>query len=194
MTKSTSKITVLKDHHTKKKPLFHPFSCVFLLNGGIIPGTHRPLLIQRLLMSPVGRLIAAALSERSLRKNFDRIFGPRTRPTDAEIHEFWRLVEHNGGRRIVHKIIRYMDERERRRERWIGILRTTTVPLRLINGLADPIAGAHVAEHFRRCVPDADVVGLEEIGHYPQIEAPDSVLEGLLGLVRSASRGPAREA
>jgi pimeloyl-ACP methyl ester carboxylesterase len=153
---------------------------VCLLNGGIIPGAHRPLLIQKLLMSPIGGPLAALLSERSLRRSFHRIFGPHTPPTDDEIREFWSLIEHNGGRRVVHKIIRYMAEREVKRDRWVGILMTTKVPVRLINGLADPISGAHVVEHYRRLVLRADVVELAGIGHYPQIEAPDAVVAGLL--------------
>jgi pimeloyl-ACP methyl ester carboxylesterase len=164
-----------------------------LLNGGIIPGTHRPLLIQKLLMSPVGGLLAPRLSVRSLRRSLHRIFGPRTRLSEPEVRELWSLIECKGGRRVVHKLIRYMAEREEHRERWVEILRNTTVPVRLVNGLADPISGAHVVEHYRRLVADADVVGLEEIGHYPQLEAPDAVLAGWLPLIRSASaRAPRR--
>ncbi len=81
---------------------------------------------------------------------------------------------------MIPKIIRYMAEREHHRERWVGILQTTAVPLRLINGLADPISGAHVVEHYRRLVARPDVIELDGIGHYPQIEAPAAVLEGLL--------------
>ena len=156
---------------------------VCLLNGGIIPGTHRPLLIQKLLLSPIGALLAAFVSRRTLRKGFQRIFGPRTQPTDEQIQEFWSLIEFNNGRRVAHKVSRYMSEREQQRDRWVGILQTTAVPLRLINGLADPISGAHVAEHYRRLVPDPDVVGLEQIGHYPQIEAPQDVLAAFLAFV-----------
>lgn len=163
---------------------------VCLLNGGIIPGTHRPLLIQKALMSPIGGLLASFLSERTLRRSFRRICGPRTRPTDEEIRDIWSLIEHADGRRVVHKIIRYMAERETHRDRWIGILGTTTVPLRLINGLADPISGAHVVEHYRRLVPEADVVGLDGIGHYPQIEAPQAVLAGLLSFALGRSEDP----
>jgi len=166
---------------------------VCLLNGGIIPGTHRPLLIQKVLMSPIGGLLALLLSERTLQRSLRRIFGPRTQPTDEEIRDFWSLIEHGDGRRVVHKIIRYMAERETHRNRWTGILGTTTVPLRLINGLADPISGAHVVEHYRRLVPEADVVGLDGIGHYPQFEAPEAVLDGLLPFALGATERPERE-
>lgn len=159
---------------------------VCLLNGGIIPGTHRPLAIQKMLMSPIGKLLASFMSERSLRRSFKRIFGRATQPTDDEIREFWTLIETGGGRAVVHKIIRYMKEREVHCARWVGILAATTVPLRLINGLADPISGAHVVEQYRRLVADANVVGLEEIGHYPQLEDPERTLDAVISHIEAA--------
>jgi pimeloyl-ACP methyl ester carboxylesterase len=39
-----------------------------------------------------------------------------------------------------------------------------------------PISGAHMAKHYRELIPYADVVELEGIGHYPQVQAPTAVL------------------
>jgi pimeloyl-ACP methyl ester carboxylesterase len=50
----------------------------------------------------------------------------------------------------------------------------------LIDGLADPISGEHMVQRYRELVPNADVCELPKIGHYPQIEAPDRVLDGYL--------------
>lgn len=159
---------------------------VCFLNGGLFPGVHRPLPIQHLLMGPLGPLVSRLLRRSALRRSFRRIFGPRTQPTEAEIDDFWQLIEYNDGRRVLHRLIRYMAERKIHGPRWVDALRTTTVPLRLIDGLADPISGAHVAEHYRRTVPDPDVVGLDEIGHYPQVEAPAAVVLAIRALVRGA--------
>lgn len=49
------------------------------------------------------------------------------------------------------------------------------VPLRVINGADDPVSGAHMIVRLREELPDADVVSLSGIGHYPQIESPLSV-------------------
>ena len=50
----------------------------------------------------------------------------------------------------------------------------------LIDGAYDPISGGHLAEHYRRVIPGAEVVELQDIGHYPQVEAPELVVENCL--------------
>jgi pimeloyl-ACP methyl ester carboxylesterase len=52
--------------------------------------------------------------------------------------------------------------------------------MRFINGLLDPISGAHMVVRYRELVPNPDVVELPDIGHYPQLEAPDAVLAAIL--------------
>jgi pimeloyl-ACP methyl ester carboxylesterase len=54
------------------------------------------------------------------------------------------------------------------------------MPLRFVNGLADPISGAHMAARYRELVPNPDVALLRGIGHYPQLEAPDAVADAIL--------------
>ncbi len=150
--------------------------CV-LLNGGIIPEAHRPTLVQRLLMTPLGPLISLAMNRRKLGQIFHHIFGPQTPPSDDEITACWQLIKENGGNRISHKLIRYMAERKVYRDRWVSVLQRPPVPVRLIDGLLDPISGAHLVEGYRRLAPDADIVELPDIGHYPQLEAPDRVIK-----------------
>ena len=166
---------------------------VCFLNGGLFPETHRPRFIQRLLASPIGPLLGRLTTERSFRGSFAAIFGPATQPSREELRDFWQLVSGNGGARIMHKLIGYMEERRRQRERWVGALQQTSVPLRLIDGALDPVSGRHMAERYRELVPDPDVVILAEIGHYPQVEAPEAVLEAYLEFRKriELKRGPA---
>ena len=151
-----------------------------LLNGGLFPGAYRPLLIQKLLMSPLGALLGPLLPESRFRRRFASIFGERTKPTGKELQDFWQLFVFNNGRRVTHKVIQYMKERRRFAERWTGALQKSNVPLRLIDGAADPISGTHMAAAYRELVPNPDVVLLDGIGHYPQIEDPDKVTEHFL--------------
>ena len=59
----------------------------------------------------------------------------------------------------------------------------TSVPLRLINGVHDPVSGGHVVDRLELLRPGLDAVRLP-VGHYPQIEAPADVLTALLEFVR----------
>ncbi|MEO1204314.1 MAG: alpha/beta fold hydrolase, partial [Pseudomonadota bacterium] len=82
-------------------------SSVCLLNGGLFPETHRPRLIQRLLLTPLGALLGRAVSQRSFDRSMRGVFGAATQPSRAELDAFWQLVNHGDGRRIVHRLIRY---------------------------------------------------------------------------------------
>jgi pimeloyl-ACP methyl ester carboxylesterase len=73
-----------------------------------------------------------------------------------------------------------MAERRRHRQRWAGALIQARVPLRLVIGMQDPIAGGHMLERYRELLPKPDTVALEGLGHYPQVEAPEHVLAAVL--------------
>jgi pimeloyl-ACP methyl ester carboxylesterase len=155
-----------------------PSAC--FLNGGLFPEIHRPLLIQKLLLSPLGPLVASFVSERRFRWSFSSIFGRHTRPSSQELQEFWELITCNEGVKAAPRVIQYMQERQANRARWVGILQTTKVPLQLIIGAEDPVSGAQVAARYAELVPNPDMVVLDDVGHYPQLEAPDRVLQAYL--------------
>jgi len=105
------------------------------------------------------------------------VFGAHTQPSDAELDDYWRLIAESDGPAVMHRLIRYMPERVRQRERWVTAMQRCNVPLRVIDGAADPISGAHMVARYRELIPTPDTVLLEGIGHYPQVEAPQRVLE-----------------
>lgn len=153
---------------------------VCFLNGGLFPETHHPLLMQRLLLSPLGGLIARAITKPRFARTMTHIFGSATPPTAEQVEGFWQLLTFNDGKRIIPKLIGYMVERRQHRERWVGALQNTYRLLKLINGAVDPISGAHMADRYKELVPEADVTTLAGIGHYPQLEAPREVLRAYL--------------
>jgi pimeloyl-ACP methyl ester carboxylesterase len=153
---------------------------VAFLNGGLFPETHRAVLTQKLLLSPLGPLVARLASRATLAQNMRRIFGPDTQPDEQLLDEFWKLMSASDGRTIMHRLIRYIPERRAQRARWVGALAGAHLPLKLIDGSFDPISGAHMAARYRELVPGADVTALDRIGHYPQVEAPEAVLAAYL--------------
>jgi len=150
---------------------------ICFLNGGLFPETHQPLLIQKILMSPLGFLVGHLFNRTKLKKNFNQIFGPYTQPSEEELTAFWTLISANGGRYVFHLLIRYMQERKDNRERWVGALEKAKIPLRLIDGVYDPISGQNMVDRYREIIPHPDVVELKDIGHFPLVEAPKWVLQ-----------------
>lgn len=150
---------------------------VCFLNGGLLPEAHRPRLIQKLLHSPIGPVLAKTLSRDRFGRSFAAVFGPDTQPSDDEIDAFWSLVQHNDGRRVVPKLLGYMPERRKKRERWVGALQAPKVPVALINGALDPVSGRHLVERYRVEIgSEGFIEELADVGHYPQVEAPEAVV------------------
>ena len=151
-------------------------SCA-LLNGGLFPETHHARTIQKLLLTPLGPLLSRLMSRRSFERSFAAIFGAHTQPTAEELEQFWELIRRDDGHLILHKLIGYMPERRANRERWVGALQHTQVPLRVIDGADDPVSGAHMVARYRELIPHPDTVLLPGIGHYPQVEDSQGVLQ-----------------
>jgi pimeloyl-ACP methyl ester carboxylesterase len=150
---------------------------VILLNGGLFPETHRPLLLQKLLASPLGPAIARLTTYRKFAANMRALCAKPL--ADAEVDGMWRLMTFNNGLVVLPQLIRYMDERRQHRERWVGALQQSRIPLRLVNGLRDPISGAHMVARYRELIPRPDIVELPDAGHYPQVEAPEAVVAAI---------------
>jgi pimeloyl-ACP methyl ester carboxylesterase len=150
---------------------------VCMLNGALFPETHRPVLAQKILISPAGFLFAKLLTEKRFEQSLAAIFGKDTKPTKKELEDFRAVFMYNQGKRVAHKLIRYMRERKIYRERWVGALQRTNVPFRFINGLDDPVSGAHLVARFREIMPQTDIIELPGIGHYPHFECPQKVLK-----------------
>lgn len=162
-----------------------PFSIrsIAFLNGGLFPEATHPLRIQKWLLGPFGSWVARFASERTFVAGMRRIC---VRPMDdAELHEHWERVVRAGGRRVMPKLIRYIRERSRQRERWVGALLRADVPICLIDGVDDPVSGADTVRRWRELLPQAPVHQLSGVGHYPQWEAPGAVLAAFEAFHRS---------
>lgn len=166
---------------SKKNGLIIESIC--FLNGGLFPETHQPLVIQKILMSPIGSIVGRLFNRKKLGQNFKKIFGSNTQPSEKELDDFWYLTSNNGGKYIFHRLIRYMQERKDHRERWVSAIQKTSIPIRLINGVYDPISGQKMADRYKEIIPNPDVIELKNIGHFPLIEAPNLVLKYYLEFI-----------
>lgn len=155
-------------------------SCCFL-NGGLFPETHKALLLQKLLLSPLGWLINRFNNFDKFKKSFSHVFGEHTQPSELELQVLWDIINANDGKHLFHNLITYIRDRRQHRERWVSALQNATMPLALVNGSVDPISGSHMVVRYRELACRLDYVAeLPEIGHYPQVEAPTEVADHYL--------------
>ncbi len=158
---------------------------ICMMIGALFPVTHRPILAQKILISPVGFLFNKLATENRLKQSLASVFGKNTQPTETELDEFLDLIKYNGGKKITHKLIQYMRERAIYRDRWVGALTSYAGPFRLMIGLDDPVSGAHLAARFREIMPDKEVIEIPDIGHFPHFESPDIALSHFLDFHKS---------
>jgi pimeloyl-ACP methyl ester carboxylesterase len=95
----------------EEKRLKFSVETICFLNGALFPETHRPILAQKILASPIGFLFGRFISDTKFKKSLASIFGKDTQPTTEELDEFLQVFKSGDGRRIAHKLIRYMAER-----------------------------------------------------------------------------------
>ncbi|NMY42526.1 alpha/beta hydrolase [Pseudomonas sp. WS 5013] len=154
------------------------YRSVVLLNGGLFPETHFARPMQKLMAGPLGPLLAHLTSRRKLLATFSSVFGAHTQPDEATLEAVWQLVNYHNGLHVLPPLLSYVAERRQFRERWVRALREARMPLALVNGSADPVSGAHMVARFREVVGTQHFIReLPGIGHYPQLEAPQAVLD-----------------
>lgn len=163
-------------------------SGALLFNGSILLDRASPTVGQKLLRSRGGPLFARLTSERTFRAQFARIFSGAHPLTREEAADQWALVAHAGGQRIAHLTINYMNERERLTERWHGAVRDWPGALSLAWGLQDPVATPAVLAGLRELRPGVPVTELPELGHYPQVEAPERIAAAIDAALGQAAR------
>jgi pimeloyl-ACP methyl ester carboxylesterase len=153
-----------------------------MLNAGVYMDMHQALLTQKMLRTPVlGALVARLSSYRLFRYQYPNVYADPASFDEEHYRQQWSLIMNNDGRGVMAKIAGYMRERRKYGERWLEPLHQTKVPFKLIWGREDPIAIFSIAE--RLCKKNQSIVhtSLENVGHYPQLEAAELVAESMLG-------------
>ena len=152
------------------------------LNGGMFVESYTPRLLQKAMSrTPLGDIMSpiqgTPLSRRLADPTINEMFGVNHKPSRELMDKFHQILDYNDGKKVMHKVGQFINDRYVHRNRWVRAMRETTIPMRLIDGPSDPNSGAHMAERYREVIPNPDVVMLaEDISHWPQIEAPGEVL------------------
>jgi pimeloyl-ACP methyl ester carboxylesterase len=90
------------------------------------------------------------------------------------------LIVHDGGHRVLPRLIRYIEERRANERRFTGAIESDPSPLHVVWGLDDPIAVPSMVDTLLAARPDATAVRLAHVGHYPMVEAPARFIDAVL--------------
>jgi pimeloyl-ACP methyl ester carboxylesterase len=101
-------------------------------------------------------------------------FAPTSSVPEEDVRVAAELILREGGDRLLPRTIRYVEERHEHEGRWTGAIERHPSPLTVVWGDVDPIAVWAMAERLHDARPDATVVRLRDVGHYPMLEAPEA--------------------
>ncbi|XP_072508821.1 mesoderm-specific transcript homolog protein isoform X1 [Notamacropus eugenii] len=129
-------------------------SSLCLSNGGIFPETHHPTLLQKaspdvkgihgpkkLLKDggPMSPILTRLMNFFFFARGLAVVFGPYTRPSEAEMWDMWTGIRTNDGNLVIDSLLQYINQRKKHRDRWVGALTAMAVPLHFIYGPSDPV-------------------------------------------------------
>lgn len=150
---------------------------VTFLNGGLFPGSNHPNLTQKLLLSPLGGLVARCTKRASLDKSLRQIFGPDTQPDSELIDDYWALLSHRDGYLRLPRLIGYLRDRKACAQPWFRALQEHPARQQLLAGMWDTISGADLAIEYGQRIAGGRLIEMKRIGHYPQLECPGEVVQ-----------------
>jgi pimeloyl-ACP methyl ester carboxylesterase len=151
---------------------------VVWMNGGLYPDLHRPTPGQAMLLDPDhGAEVAAAVDEAAFANGLRATWGDRMPFDEAVVREIYRSMDDGGGVLRMHDLLHYVADRRTHADRWRRALETTDLPMTFVWGLLDPVSGGHVVPRLVDNLPGARIVALDDVGHWPLLEAPDVVAD-----------------
>ncbi|RRJ83957.1 alpha/beta fold hydrolase [Aestuariirhabdus litorea] len=163
------------------------FNSVTFTNGSMVLALARLRLTQRLLLSPLGPLLARWSSYRVMASQVRSAHG-NDGLSDADLEHLWENIQLGDGHRNHHRVIRYLlDRRRLEAPRWLEALRHTRTPIHLCWGTDDAVARVEMAYYLKEKVcPQAQLSLMPGVGHFGQLSDPERWVETVIGFYRQS--------
>ena len=145
---------------------------LILCNGSMHIELAKMRTIQKLLKGKFGKYIAMFTNFTIFSKNLRSVFFNKSKVSADELHHMWQQIEYNKGKKVIHLISRYNNERFTHWNRWIGALKETLIPTKIVWATEDPVAVKEMAELLTKEIPNNRLFWLKNCGHFPMLENP----------------------
>lgn len=180
-------VTAELAHRANAGELGFTIEQIILTNGSIFIDLAQLTRGQRLTLRLPDRQSLFAMPNFVLRKSLGESF-TRTAPAPpGAVDDLIAMIRHDGGDRLMPRLIRYIEERRVHQARWTAGLVDFAGPLTLIWGEEDPIAVVAMTERLAALRPSTAVIRLSGIGHWPSIEAPERLAAEIAALLDQPS-------
>ena len=154
---------------------------LILCNGSMHIELSKLRVIQKLLLNKITRKWVAKLTNFSLyKKNLRNIYFDKKKISNEELQEMWFQLLHNKGEKIIHSLSNYINERYTFWHRWIGALKETQIPTKIVWAKNDPVAIDLIAELLALEIHNNKLFWINECGHFPMLEKPEEWTELIL--------------
>jgi pimeloyl-ACP methyl ester carboxylesterase len=169
---------IARDHQNQLKIKIKE---IILCNGSMHIELSKLRPIQKLLKNKItGKWVAKLSNYLIFRKNIRSVYFDKQNANEEELKEMWFLLEHNGGRNVIHLLSNYINERYYFWHRWIGALKETQIPIKIIWAKEDPVAVKKIAELLATEIQNNKLYWIENCGHFPMLESPEKWIELVL--------------
>ena len=110
-------------------------------------------------------------------------FGTEHPASEAELDAQWQFASYEDGHTLLPRTIRYIEDRRAEEARFTGAIERHPSPLGVVWGALDPIAVYDMTARLLAARPDATLITLDGVGHYPMVEDPDAFATAVLDLL-----------
>ena len=181
----TSVATELLARHNKGQLKIN-IKGLILCNGSIHIELAKLRPIQKMLKSRLfGKLTALFASQRTFNRNMRSIFYNPNKLSNDDLENMWYLIRQNKGKSVLPKISRYINERYKYWDRWIGALKNTDLIIGLVWATKDPVAVKAIARQLESEIKNPRLYWLKKTGHYPMLENPELWTTLVINAVKS---------
>ena len=152
-----------------------------LCNGSMHIELSQLRTIQKLLKNKwLGKYVAKLTTYAIFSKNLRNVYFDKTKVSNYELKDMWMQLEYNEGRKVIHKLSQYINERYTYWNRWIGALKETNLQTNIVWAKNDPVAVPAIARLIATEISNNKLFWIENTGHFPMLENPDEWLNCIL--------------
>ena len=153
---------------------------LILCNGSMHIELSQLRTIQKLLKGRFGKYVAKLTNYFIFSKNLRNVYFDKTKVTKEELQQMWQQIEYNNGKKVIHLVSDYINQRYTHWDRWIGALKETQITTKIIWAKEDPVAVKEIAKLLATEIKNNELFWIDNCGHFPMLEKPKEWTELVL--------------